>query len=230
MAETLIEKAKEAIPWLSPNDIEKRIAKLEFEHSELDAAWRQAAYEAEAGFPGAAAKRDDLAKQRDAKGRELENAKAALSGAAISARQRAQLKADKERQARNEKIKKHLVLRTAAARELADGLTKAVRGFRSLNAANEAAASLLPMNGLDNPKTEGQFSPKRLRALVEAEIYRVGGVGAIDKRGTSFPGGNAHSDVFLEDFSPNPAAIPPLLTTLGQSEAVLVKLLDEGAI
>jgi hypothetical protein len=226
----IIEKAKVAIPWLSPNDIEKRIAKLEFEFGELGNAWRQAAYEAEASFPGAAAKRDALAKERDAKGRDLENAKAALSGAAISAQQRAKLKADRERQARNDKIKKQLAARTAAARELTDGLAKAVRGFRSLNAANEAAAGLLPMNGLDDSRTVGLLSPLRLRSLVEAEVFRQGGVGALDQRGKSFPGGHPHPDVFLEDYTSNPAAIPPLVQKVSESEAALVKLLDNGAV
>jgi hypothetical protein len=229
MADTTIDRIKEAIPWLSPNDIQKRIAKLEFEFGELDASWRQAAYEAEAKFPGAAAKRDDLAKRLDAVGRDLENAKAALTGAAISAQQRAKLKADKERQARNEKIKKQLAARTAAARELADGLAKAVRGFRSLNATNEAAARMLPMNGLDN-LTHGHFSPLRLRSFVEAEIYRQGGVGALDQRGKSFPGGHPRQDVFLEDYSSNPAAIPALVDQVSQSEAALIKLLDNGAV
>lgn len=229
MADTLIDKAKEAIPWLSPTDLNKKIVKLEFEFSEKDNAWRQAAYEAEANFPGAAAKRDALAKERDTIARDLENAKAALTGAAISAQQRAQLKADKERQTRNDKIKKQLAARTVAARELTDGLVKATRAFRSLNAANEAAAGLLPMNGLDS-LTHGHFSPLRLRNLVEAEIYRQGGVGAIEQRGKSFPGGHPHQDVFLEDYSPNPAAIPPLAQLVSQSEAELIKLLDGGAV
>ena len=229
LREKVAEAAKNAMPWLDPMEIEKKIARLSFEHQDLNTKYLAAAYRAESNFPGAASERDALMKARDETGQALEHAKAAMHGAEEARRHRLMAKADADLQKRNAKILKRLDAREAAAKQIADGIAVAVTGWNVLVSESREIGALAPNLLLDHgPDLLGTH---RLRALVEVELHRQGGTDGIGTDEKAFPGGRPHPELLLvDDPMSTPSSLPPLVANIGQLNSAVTQLIDRGQV
>jgi hypothetical protein len=203
-------------------DIQHRLSVAETEYSEAEAEHGQAAFDREAGVSGAADRvatafaslavaRDRLASLRAAHvvAAERDAAAARASRAAI---QSAQIRA----------VRSHLAARDAAAIELSVAIENACAAFKVLVHRSTKAAAANPIGGQWPPGSMTDFGD--LKRLVEGELWRCGGEGAIGASG-SFPGGRPPTF----DHQNNPAGLPPMADGVKAASAHCIAVLTGRA-